>query len=73
MAHMAHNAVPPKTASFHLWSHLPTEIQLEVLGYALTFPGPIDDDTSHQAVTLLIPVLRCDNAELAAYARETCK
>jgi len=64
---------PQETASFHSWSDLPTELQLEVLGHALTFPKPIDKDTSYQAVSWLIPALRCGNTELAALAGESCK
>ena len=70
---MATATAPQETASFHSWSDLPTELQLEVLGHALTFPEPIDKDTSYQAVSLLILVLRCGNTELAAIARESCK
>jgi len=70
---MATATAPQETASFHSWSDLSTELQLEVLGHALTFAGPIDHNTSYQAVSLLIPVLRCGNTELAAIARESCK
>ena len=70
---MATTAGPQETASFHPWSDLPTELQLEVLGHALTFPEPIDKNTSYQAVSLLIPLLRCGNTDLAALARESCK